>query len=423
MKNRFLSLICVLLFCISFITVSAQEDTEIPAEMNAQLDTLIEYTEQIRGLETITPVERAFPTRQETIDYLTRLYDNQLPQAEIDRQTAFYAALGLLPAGIDLRAVYLNLLGSQVAGFYDTETQIMNVLPIGFEGGDTLGLSEQLIFSHEYTHALQDQHFDLDAVMGGGEDAVENPDAALAAISLVEGDATAVMTVYTQGVTAQNPMASLLMLAESLQAGNLTLPPGIPDILLRELLFPYEDGLSFVIKLYQAGEWESVNAAYENVPTTTEQIIHPEKYFEGEGAQTDLLTVVDLSAALPGWTVLFQDAPLGEFYIREHLRTSLRSHDAEAGAAGWGGDAFTLLQNPETGDLAWRLSIQWDTPADTSEFLAFYDELAIERYGVEASDGCYDGGDLGVLCLVEGDQVVTIYAAPTRDLMLDMSGL
>ncbi len=417
MKHRIVMF--MLLSIVAITPVIAQEDTtEIAPALVEQMDQLVAYTEQIRGLETQTFVERAFPTREDTIAYLSSLYDEQLPQEEFDRLTAFYVALGLLPPDIDLREVYLNLLGSQVAGFYDTDTQIMNVLPYGADG-ETLGLSEQIIFVHEYTHALQDQYFDLDTLMGSDAD-IENPDAALAAIGLVEGDATAVMNIYTQGVTTQNPLSAFALLAESLQAGNLTLPPGVPDILLRELLFPYEAGFGFVQALYQNGEWAAVDAAYQNLPTTTEQILHPEKYFAGEGAQTDALIALDYTEVLPDWTVLYQDTPIGEFYIREVLRAQLSSSIAENGAAGWGGDAFTLLQDPESGDLAWRLTIQWDTLDDAGEFLAAYTELATARYNVEGSDGCHDGGDLGASCVRATDQVVTIIAAPSRDILSTM---
>jgi hypothetical protein len=377
------------------------------------MNALVGYTEQIRELDTLTPVERDFPTREETIAYLTRLYDEQLPQQEWDRLTAFYHALGLLPAETDLRQVYLDLLGSQVAGFYDTDTQIMNVIPLD-ENGGTLGISEQIIFVHEYTHALQDQHFDLDAL--SDRIAADDTDGALALVALIEGDATAVMNVYTQGVTAQNPLAALALLSESLQAGNLTLPPGIPTILLRELLFPYDGGFVFISALFREGGWDAIDAAYANPPTTTEQILHPDKYLAGEGAQTDLIAPSEIADMLSGWEVLYHDAALGEFYLIQHLRTELSSTQAEQAAAGWGGDAFTLLQDPATGGLAWRWSIQWDSIQDAAEFSIAYVDLLTARGDQPLGDGCFTG-DFGALCIDDGTQVTTITSAPTVEIV------
>ncbi|MCA9906842.1 MAG: hypothetical protein KC547_23465, partial [Anaerolineae bacterium] len=77
--------------------------------------------------------------------------------------------------------MFIEVLGSQVAGFYDTETGVMNVIPvIGDDPGEGLSLTEQIIYVHEYTHALQDQHFTLDSLIDEG-DIADHPDQLLAA--------------------------------------------------------------------------------------------------------------------------------------------------------------------------------------------------------------------------------------------------
>src|SRR5690606_23013873 len=125
---------------------------------------------------------------------------------------------------VNLRDVYLELLGAQVAGFYDSDTKMMNVVPTSGLLSDDLTLTEEIIYVHEFTHALQDQFFGLDPLIEP-EEVAKHPDRALAAISLVEGDATAVMQVYVQNVVSRNPMAAFQILGEGLQAGNLFLPP------------------------------------------------------------------------------------------------------------------------------------------------------------------------------------------------------
>jgi len=375
---------------------------EIPPALLAQMQTIETATSILRDLPETAPIERAFPTRAQTIAYLEDLYNRELPQDEIDRTTDFYVALGLLPADIDLRQVYLDLLGSQVAGFYDTDTRTMNVIPLtGDDPGQRLSLLEQTIYAHEYTHALQDMHFDLDAVL---PDTVgrEAPDRALALIALIEGDATAVMQVYLQEAAADSPAAALSLLAETALAGALTMPSGIPDILTRELLFPYEAGLTFVSTVWSDGGWEAVNAAYTTPPTTSEQIIHPQKFLDGEGA-----IAVDLGDATPGesWMLVW-DTTLGQFYLREHLRTVTEFDTAAARASiGWGGDALRVWR-ADDGGRAFALRLAFDTPADLDEFVAVYDEATgafAESCGVLVES---------VLCAVrDGDQIV-IASAP-----------
>ena len=380
--TRFIAIVLLLLIAIPVI---AQDDAPdvIPPELDAHLDALVSITEQIRGLDTITPIERAFPTREDTIAYLTQLYDEALSLDDWQRQAAFYGALDLLPDDVDLRDLYLTLLGSQVAGFYDTETRLMNVLPLGFRGETNLALTEQIIFIHEYTHALQDQHFQIDSLTETADESELSPDQSLAITSLIEGDASAVMTVYSQEIAMQNPLAAVVLLAETFQSGGLTLPEGTPGMLVRELTFPYEAGMSFVTELYQAGGWEAVNAAYANLPISTEQILHPEKYLSGEAP---LIVDYTLSDTLPDWTSLY-DTTLGEFYLREHLRSGLNSLEARDAAAGWGGDRFQLLINPETGDQVWTLTALWDTVDDANEFFDYYVELGAEVFGEQNTSG------------------------------------
>ncbi|MCS7072061.1 MAG: hypothetical protein NZM00_11185, partial [Anaerolinea sp.] len=372
---------------------------------------LVGITETLRGLTTRTPVERAFPTREQTIAFLTDLYQVELPDDEADRQLRLYVALGLLPRDLDLRAVYLSLLGQQVAGFYDTTTQVMNVIPLrGDSVGTTLSLLEETIFVHEYTHALQDQYFDLDALIDGP--ASQSPDATLALLSLVEGDATAVMQVYLQEVIQRNPLAAFGLLAEGAQAGALTLPPDIPEILATELLFPYDAGLNFVVTLFEAGGWDAVNAAYASPPTTSEQILHPSKYLSGEGALP--VTLPDYQPVLgPDWTPRW-DTTLGQFYIREFLAAHLPARQADAAAQGWGGDRFVLYSREM--DSAWALRLRWDTLAEQAEFAAALMAYMQARFGSPSAPGCWSSAE-ETLCVDGSESIGTlIVGAPDRAL-------
>lgn len=400
----------ILLLVASGVQPALAQDTTttISPALEDDMSALEAITRTLRGLDG-EPVERAFPTREETAAYLRESIDQQLPIDEAGRYRDFYVALGLLEPGTDLRAVYLTLLSAQVAGFYDTDTKIMNVIPSKGALADDLTLTEQIIYVHEYTHALQDQFFNLDRYLDD-EETTGNPDRALAAISLVEGDATAVMNLYTQEVIARNPLAVFQILGEGLQAGNLFLPPGTPAILSRELIFPYEDGMQFVVALYQAGGWDAVNAAFENPPATTEQVMHPDKYLAGEAAIPASLN--DATAALgDGWTTRW-DTTLGEWYLREHLRTQLPNSDARAAADGWGGDRFQVYASADDSALAWALRLVWDTPADEAEFEAAYRQFAETRFGGTASDNCWSD-DTAALCMPERDGETLIAQAPT----------
>ncbi|MCC6614335.1 MAG: hypothetical protein IT320_12715 [Anaerolineae bacterium] len=387
--KRILLVAILLVVCLAG-TASAQDapPVDIPPALEAQMESLEDVTAAIRGLHLEAPIGHAFPTRAELREYIADQYREELTPELARRSLAFYVALGMLPPGTDLTALFIETLGSQVAGFYDTDTGVMNVIPVvGDDPGEGLSITEQIIYVHEFTHALQDQNFDLDALLNQG-DIDAHPDQSLATLSLVEGDASLSMNAYTQQVAAANPMAALSILVEGVQAGNL-LPPGdIPQPLLRELLFPYDAGLTFALSLFtQAHGWDLVNAAFDNPPTTSEQVIHPDKYLAGEGAVAVVLSPVDAVLG-DGWEMVW-DTALGEFYLSEHLRSQLNRREALAAAAGWGGDHMQIFVDGEE-NVAWVLKLAWDTPDDAAEFAQAYAEFNSQRVGETGSvDAAY----------------------------------
>jgi len=90
--------------------------------------------------------------------------------------------LGLIPADTDLFELYLNLFTEQVLGLYDPETDQLYVIADRGEFGPL----EESTLAHEYVHALQQQHFDIQSL---GESAEVDLDASVALSALVEGDA------------------------------------------------------------------------------------------------------------------------------------------------------------------------------------------------------------------------------------------
>jgi hypothetical protein len=106
-----------------------------------------------------------------------------------------------------------------------------------------------------------------------------------------------------------------------------------------------------------------VNRLYRRLPQSTEQVLHPEKYWRRE--RPDRLALRPPSC-LSGWPVLKEDA-LGELQLRLLLGGRLSRQVAERAAAGWGGDRIAVVKNPLTGDLASLQLSRWDSPSDAVE--------------------------------------------------------
>ncbi len=414
--------LCLILLVVTPASLAQDDDPVISPALQEQIDEIEMTTSAIRGLDLETPITRLFPTREALGEYFREVFDAELPDAVVAREVIFYAAFDFVPLDVDLRAVYTELYTAQVAGFYDTDTNEMNVILItGERPADELPLLEEITYSHEYVHALQDQHFDLDLILDGIDP--ENPDRSIATLSLIEGDATLAMTQYTLQRMQRNPtLGAVQILMEAARSGALTFPPGVPDIIIRELLFPYERGMDFVTYTFTRGGWDAVNALYDNPPTTTEQILHPERYPEAPLPITPLVPVDEILGE--GWE-LVHDRTLGEFYLRQYLGTQLDARTVNIAATGWGNDQYLIYHNPSTGQIAWILRIVWDTDQDRTEFAAAYDRFAQARFTTPMDSPCYRSEDEAV-CFnffdMNSDSSLIAYA-PDNVLAMGMIGI
>lgn len=389
-KTLLAALACTLPLSLSAFAQSADAPVISPA-LEAQMDELVGITESIRELNIDQPVERAFPSRDEVRAFVNQAFSESLPPEELARYTAFYVALGLLPADTDLLAIYGDLLGAQVAGYYDPETRLMNVVPVGDGIGETLTITEQITFVHEYVHALQDAVFGLEQFT---DNEGLSPDEALARLSLIEGDATLVMNLFTEQAAVEDPGIIFQLLLEGAAAGTLTLPPGIPEVLVNELLFPYNQGMILAQTIVSDGGWSALDAAFANPPSTSEQVIHPERFLAGEGPIA-IDDAPDFAAVLgEDWTTLWDDR-LGQYYLREHLNLHLGMRTADEAASGWGNDVFYVGRNSRD-VLAVGVFQVWDTAADADEFMSAYAEW-LTAYAGDVEPTAPNGDD-ATLC-------------------------
>lgn len=249
----------------------------IPAgDAAVQVKEITARVEAIRGHRFGADPAPEFVTSEELRRRIIARIDADYPPAEADADRRILAALGAVPPDMDLRALLTDLLAGQVVGFYDTETKEF-VVVTGSPVTASLGLATQSTLAHELDHAL------IDEVFGLPDEKLEGPsDEALAALALVEGDAVLVQERFL--LTAAPPQ-QLLELADdpAILEAQAQLQE-VPYVLQAELTFPYLQGALFVCNLYVQGGWPAVDAAYRELPTTSAQILFPERYFAREGA-------------------------------------------------------------------------------------------------------------------------------------------
>ena len=190
--------------------------------------------------------------------------------------------------------------------------------------------SDKVTFAHEYTHALQDSNFP--GVFDVQADLLEESDQALARAAITEGDATLAMTYWMLPNLTPTDLQDVL--AAGTDPETTAILERTPAILTEDLTFPYEVGGLLLQGVQTNGGWAAVDAVYDDMPVSTEQVLHPEKYAAGEAPIE--VTADDIAGGMGDtWTEDLQDT-FGEFqtgvWLREH---GLDEEAATAASAGW----------------------------------------------------------------------------------------
>jgi len=327
------------------------------AATDAIYDTIEAQVLELRGLE---PVD----VKRETIDeealkaFNVESFDEDNPPDYVAASERLYKAFGLIEPDQSLRQLFLDLIDSQVAGFYKPDDKALYVV----SRTGTITGADKITFAHEYDHALQDGSF---TVFAGQEELLDETDRALARAAVYEGDATLLMVLWAGGNLTPEEFADVQ--AAGADPESMAVLARTPAILVESLLFPYTAGQAFVLPVQTVGGWDAVNAVYDDLPRSTEQILHPDKYRAGEEPVAVKLPANLATEMGDGWTEAMQDT-FGEFQIGVWLRQSGTSpSDASAAAAGWGGDRLAVLDGPGE-DWAVVMRSNWDTEEDATAF-------------------------------------------------------
>ncbi len=421
-------------------STDAQTGPDVPPPKTTSTEALLEQADEIagrvasiRGLPLKRKVARGIKNREQLrkslIDQFERAYGKQqlVDEGDVLRR------LGLISDSLDWYQTLIDLMTDQVAGFYDQRTDelfIMRGLPAAMQ---------RPAMAHELYHAVQDQHFGLERILDA-PDRLNADDAALAARALIEGDAVVTMidfVMYDRGRLPSDKaksVADLPMYANMLTSlpdqglgaiekmvPESERPAGVSDIsgsqlaraprILREiLLFPYLWGMRWVIQLKQGRPWSQFNRVYRHPPISTEQILHPEAYAEGDDPEH---LTYRASEVLGDYERIY-NTTLGEFQMRLLLQTHLPTDTssfpqdelptAAEAAAGWDGDRLYGFRH-DNGDIAVTHVSVWDSPAEAKEYYRALNAATRHRYpGASLRRASGPHGES--FCARRGDQTI-----------------
>jgi hypothetical protein len=297
--------------------------------------------------------------RRDTLRELHR----EVPPRELARDQEVLRLLRLIPAGTNLSQLLGKAFGTEVGGYYVPRTGQLSVV------GGAGGLLREITLAHELTHALEDQHFNIDRHGGGGL----LDDRSVADATVREGTATLVMVDYVivkQIGSTKVPEQVRQRVLSALDDASVPQSSGLPRYVRESLVFPYPTGARLIDRVQRRGGWSAVNRLYgPGAPVSSEQVMHPAKRHDPPVR----VVIAARHAQLRG--------DVGEFDTEQLLRAANGRARSSRAAAGWGGGEFALF--PKRLVLCWT----WDTRRDEDQFWTALRRTARNLHGTPNRHG------------------------------------
>jgi hypothetical protein len=270
----------------------AQKETHITPDQAKQLfalvDELIKFSSEETGLPIKSTVKRQLTTRATVESYLKEKFDEDQGAKRLQKGEIVLKKFGLLDRDFALKPFLLALLNEQIEAYYDSKTKTVNML-------DWVSIDEQKpVLAHELTHALQDQHSDLEkwndqtpdevsTNSSGDTDHLAKDELDTARDAVAEGQATAVMMDYILKPMGKslikNPEVMEFAKQQMSASDSSPVLSRAPLLLSESLLFPYREGLSFEQDVWMdQGQAAAFAGALDHPPTSSWEIINPREY-------------------------------------------------------------------------------------------------------------------------------------------------
>ena len=376
-------------------------ETHITPEQAKQLfslvDQLIQFSSQETGLPVKSTVKRQLTTRTAVESYLNEKFQDDEGAKRLQRGEIVLKKFGMLDRDFDLKPFLLALLKEQIEAYYDSKTKTVNML-------DWVDIDEQKpVLAHELTHALQDQHVDLEKwgdqtpseVSTNYRDDVDHlakDEVDTAREAVVEGQATAVMMdniLKPMGKSLiKDPEVVDLIKQQMAGSDNSPVLARAPLLLSESLLFPYREGLSFEQDLWMdQGQAAAFTGALDRPPSSTWEIINPREFEKSKIPVVPLMP--DIHPIVDSTYKAYDIGQVGELDL--HILTELFGGDNAARdlTSSWDGGIYWAgqrLSAKTTAELASTKSISllylsaWKNEASAQAFAKLYANSLGRKY-------------------------------------------
>lgn len=344
----------------------------------------INFVAKTRKLEFKNIPEIEITSTEKVKAHLKEQTDKLYNRKKLETRGKLLVKLGIIADAQDYADKAIEVMSGQIAGYYNPDDKkiyiVENVL-----GEVRPGLPSMTIM-HEQIHALQDQYYNLKNLTNLLT--LENEDRALAIQSVIEGEATVLMyDAYFRSFkgfgmdTGSSGFDLRSFIIDSMMSygKHFKTKEGKAAIFMEDLLFPYFWGGNFIQYTVNNKGWEAVDAIYTNLPNSSEQIMHPEKYYLNR-EEPKIVILPDLSAVLgTSWLRLSKDT-LGEFGFYLIGKVFLDELQCKVMSEGWGGDYFEFYEEQDTKKTLLVSLSKWDSEKEAEDFFSFYKKAIEKKY-------------------------------------------
>lgn len=396
-------------------------------QLFALVDELIKFSSDETGLPIKSPVKRKLTTRDAVESYLIKKFDDDQDAKRLQRDEIVLKKFGLLDRDFALKPFLLALLKEQIEAYYDSKTKTVNLL-------DWVDAEEQKpVLAHELTHALQDQHANLEkwsdqtpedvsTNSSGDTTHLAKDEMDTARDAVVEGQATAVMMDYVlkpMGKSlVKDPEVMDLLRKHMNSVGDSPVMARAPLLLSESMLFPYREGLSFEQDIWMdQGRDAAFAGVLDHPPSSSWEIINPRMYETRKTPAIPLMPDIH-----PLVDKLYQPYDIGQIgQLDVQIMSKLFAGDmvsrnltpAWNGGIYWAGQlrsATTTADANSTKSLAIFYLSVWRNPATAKAFASMYaDSLGRKYSGLKEDVDAEKSGSPG---LGEVEQVFTTTEGP-----------
>ena len=258
------------------------ESAPFPPELAERLHAIRGGVAEIRDLPVNADVVEGTLTRDQL-----RAYYDEIDAAVTDEDRQEYEAtntamrlLRMIGPEDDVFDAFTEGESEGILGFYVSEENELVFI------GDPSEMTpdDEYVLAHEYVHSFVDGSKDEEAILDLIEDEAEDYDArteyGVTAQCLEEGDASLAGFLF-----AQQEYGDAFFDASDEEEPPAAEPEiDIPPAIERYQSFNYNECVTFAAALYyeEGGDWSAIDDAYDEPPSTTEQLLHPEKYWQAD---------------------------------------------------------------------------------------------------------------------------------------------